>query len=332
MARKEKPNVALTGAGNSLTGLLIHRLVSDPQFGSVVLIDPDPPAGQDSGVRHYPVDISRPGSDEQIAEILDAEDVTTFVHLALSTRLSRTPNLAHEIESQGTLHVLSACSTYGVDKLVMMSTTLLYGAKPDNSPWLTEGHELRADRSFNFFGDKIDAETQVREFADRSSAVVTVLRVCPVLGPNTENLFTRYLSTSIVPVLAGFDPPMQLIHEVDVVRAFLMVLVEDHPGTYNIVSDGVVPLATAIRIIGQAPLPVAEPLMGPVLDGLWMFRLAGLPSALRPYLKYPFLASGELAVQQFGFTTSYPPVEVLGDFARALTRRRLQKRAPEVAT
>ncbi len=330
MDASDRPSVALTGSSNSLTGLLVHRLVGDPRFRSVVLVDPDPPAGQETGVRHYPVDISRPGADEKLVEILAAEGVSMFVHLALTSRLSRTPSLSHEIESQGTMHVLSACATVGIRKLVLMSTTMLYGAAPDNSPWLTEGHMLRADRSFPFFADKIEAEDLVKDFADRNAAtVVTVLRVCPMLGPNTDNLFTRYLSTSIVPVLAGFDPPVQVIHEVDVVRAMSMVLAEDHPGIYNIVGDGVVPLCTAIRIIGQAPLGVIEPLVGPILQALWMFRIAGLPSELVSYIKYPFLASGELAAQQFGFTTSYPPVEVLGDLARALTRRRLQRRASQ---
>jgi UDP-glucose 4-epimerase len=330
MGTGQKASVALTGSANSLTGLLVHRLVGDPRFRSVVLIDQDPPAGQDSGVRHYPVDISRPGSDEQIAEILETEDVSMMVHLALSTTLGRTPNLTHEVESQGTMHVLSACSMHRVEKLVMMSTTMLYGAAHDNSPWLTEGHKLRADKGFAFFADKIEAEQLVVSFADRNpETLTTILRVCPVLGPNTVNLYTKYLSTSIVPVMAGFDPPVQFIHEVDVVRAFLMVLAEDHPGIYNIVGEGVVPLSTAIRIIGQAPLGVPEPLMGPIMDGLWMFRLAGLPSELVSYLKYPFLASGDLASEAFGFTTSYPPAEVLGDFARALTRKRLQRRADE---
>jgi hypothetical protein len=90
------------------------------------------------------------------------------------------------------------------------------------------------------------------------------------------------------------------------------------------VSDSVLPLATAIRILGHAPVPVAEPIAGPVLEALWGFRLAGLPSEFLPYLKYPFLASGEKAAAAFGFTASFPPVEVIGDFGRALTRKRLQ--------
>lgn len=330
MGDGEKTTVALTGSTNSVTGLLVHRLVGDPRFESVVLIDPDPPAGQDKGVRHYPVDISRPGADEQIAEILEAEDVGTFVHLALTTSLSRTPSLTHEMESQGTMHVLSGCSLHPVDKLVMMSTTMLYGALPDNSPWLSEDSKLRADPSFQFFADKMDAERLVLDFAEKNTdTAVTVLRVCPVLGPNTDNMFTRYLATSIVPVLAGFDPPAQFVHEVDVVRAFVIVLSENHPGVFNIVGDGVVPLSTAIRIVGQAPLGIPEPVVSTVLDGLWMFRLAGLPAPLVPYLKYPFLASGEKASKEFGFATSYPPVEVLGDFARAMTRRRIERGAAE---
>jgi len=317
--------VALTGAGNSLSGLLVHRLLGDERFRAVVLIDQE--GGMEPGVRHYPVDVSQPGSEERIGEILESEGVDIFVHLGLSSRLSRTPNLTHEMETQGSMHVLNACSVCPVRKLVLASTTMLYGAFGDNSPWMGEESRLRADRGFQFFGDKIEVEGLFGEFSERNpERIVTVLRLGPVLGPNTHNVFTSYVGRRIVPMLAGFDPPVQLLHEVDAVRAFMMVLAEDHPGVFNIVGNSVVPLATAIRILGHAPVPVAEPIASPVLGALWSFRLAGLPSAFLPYLKYPFLASGEKAESEFGFQASFPAVEVIGDFGRALTRKRLERK------
>jgi UDP-glucose 4-epimerase len=328
MKPRSQVTVALTGTSGSLMGLLVHRLLADSRVRCVVVIDPDSPAGLESGVRHYAVDVSQPGSEERVAEILDAEHVDTFVHLLLSNVVSRQPGLAHEIVTQGTLHALSACGQRSVRKLVLASTTMLYGAHPDNSPWLTEEHPLRADRTFQFLADRIEVEEAFSSFASRfPDRIVTILRIAPVLGPNTDSLHARYLSTPVVPVVAGFDPAVQFIHEVDAVRAFLMTIAEDHPGVFNIVSDAVVPLATAIRILGRAPVPVPEPLMPPVLDAMWTFRLAAMPAELVPYLKYPVLASGEKAAAAFAYSTSYPPVEVLGDLARALARRRLERAA-----
>jgi UDP-glucose 4-epimerase len=234
------------------------------------------------------------------------------------------------MEIQSTINVLSACSGLEVRKVVLMSSTMCYGALADNSPWLGEDDELRADRWVQFFGDKIEAEGLLGEFSERNpERIVSVLRVGPMLGPNTSNVLTSYVGNRIVPMLAGFDPPVQIVHEVDVVRAFMMVIAEDHPGTFNIVGEAVVPLATAVRILGHAPVPVVEPVAGPVLSALWGFRLGGLHPAFIPYLKYPFLASGERAAEAFGFTASFPPVEVLGDYGRALTRRRLEGRSSE---
>ncbi len=306
-------------------GLLVHRLLADSNVGSVVVVDPETPVGLESGVRHYAVDVSQPGSEERIAEILDAERVDVFVHLLLANIIDRQPGLAHEIVSQGTMHVLSACSGRPVGKLVLMSTTMLYGAHADNSSWLAEDAELRADRSFQFFGDRLEVEEAFDSFARRHpDRVVTVLRMAPILGPNTRNFYTKYLSPPLVPVVAGFDPPVQFIHEIDAVRAFLMVITEDHAGTYNIVTDSVIPLCTAIRILGNAPIPVPEPMLSAVLEALWTFRMTGLPSALGPYLKYPVLASGEKAASAFGYAASYAPVEVLGDLSRAMTRREME--------
>lgn len=319
---KRVQSVALTGVTNSMTRLLVHRLGGDSRF-RVVVIDQEGDLGE---VRHYPVDVSRPGAEERIGEILESEGIDVFVHLGLSTELSRTPNLTHEIETQGSMHVLSACSGYPVRKLVLMSTTMLYGARADNSAWLGEESRLRAERGFQFFGDKIEVEGLFGQFGEKNpERIVTVLRLGPVLGPNTVNVYTRFLGSRVVPLLAGYDPPVQLLHEVDAVRAFEMVIGEDHPGVFNVVGDSVVPLATAVRILGHAPVPVVEPLAGTVLGALWSFRVGGVPAELVPYLKYPFLASGEKAAAAFGFTASYPPVEIISDFGRAMKKRRLER-------
>ena len=110
------------------------------------------------------------------------------------------------------MHVTLAARQAQVQKLVMVSHTWLYGAHPSNPNFLTEKHPLRAPAREPFFRDKIEAEEQARRLTERSpGAVVTVLRMAPLLGPTVQNAFTRYLARRVVPTMMGFDPLVGLI-------------------------------------------------------------------------------------------------------------------------
>jgi len=314
----QRPVVALTGASSFLGANLIGLLEEDERFGRIVAIDLRSPSTAGRKTRWYDVDFTQPTAEARLAEVLAAERVDAMVHLAFTSSPTHASAWAHELESVGTMHVLVAARHAQVRKLVMWSQTLLYGAHPSNPNFLTERHPLRADPSEPYFVDKIEAELEARRFEERSpGAVVTVLRMAPILGPTVHNYLTRYLARRMVPTMLGFDPLLQFVHEVDAIAALKLAVDRDYPGTYNIVGDGVLPLSTVIKLSGRVALPLPHPIAETTLAVAWLAQLAEAPPSFLKYLRFLCVADGQLARDRMGFRPAYTTREALLDFVSA---------------
>lgn len=311
--------IALTGVNSYIGRSLVAQLERERRWRRIVAIDlrNTPTAGPKT--RFYKVDLTQPAVDAQLAEILQAEKVDTVVHLAFLSSPTHATAWAHELESVGTMHVLGACAEHQVRKLVLRSTTILYGARPDNPLYLTEEHPLRGEKSWSFIADKLDAEMQVANYAERSpDTVVTTLRAAPTVGPTAGNLVTELLRMRAVPTVLGYDPLIQLAHELDVVAAFRLALEEDHPGVFNIVGTGVLPLTSILRLAGRLELWVPFSVARVTLSGLFASHLVRPSPVLLDYLRFPCVACGEKAADQMGFRASYSTRDALSDFTRVL--------------
>lgn len=310
--------VAITGAASFLGRNLVGILEEDASIARLVAIDIESPPTAGDKTRFYEVDLTQPTAEVRIAEIFAAEAVDTVVHLAFLASPSHAHAYAHELESVGTMRVITACRSARVRKLVQWSTTLLYGARPTNPNFLSERHPLRARQDDPFFADKISAEQEAARFAAREKGtVVTILRTAPILGPTVNNYLTRYLARKIVPTMMGFDPLVQFLHEVDAIAAFKRAIDRDVPGTFNIVAEGVLPLSTVVKLSGRLGVPIPHPLARPVLQASWVAQLSEAPASFIDYLRFLCVADGEKARREFGFVAAYTTREALVDFASA---------------
>lgn len=309
--------VAFTGSASFLGQNLIGLLEEDPRIRRIVSMDIATPATAAAKTIHHDVDLTRPRSAEHIAEILGEAGADVLVHLAFLASPSHATAWAHELESLGTMHVLTGASGANVKRLVLWSHTLLYGAHPTNPNFLTEKHPLRARRSVPFFADKIEAEEEAARWASRGGGKLTVLRTAPILGPTVRNFLTRYLAQRLVPTLMGFDPLFQFLHEVDALAAFKLAILRETPGTFNIAGDGVLPLSTVIKLAGRAAVPLPGPLVSRALSAMWMASSASVPPHFLDYLRFVCVADTEKAAREMGFRATYGSRDALLDFAGA---------------
>ncbi len=316
--RGKKSVVALTGASSFLGSNLIGLLEEDERIDRIVTLDIHKVGTAGPKTRSYEVDLAQPSTEARLSEILATERVDTFVHLAFLSSPSHATAWAHELESVGTMQALVAARHAQVRKLVLGSSTLLYGAHPSNPNFLSENHPLRADREENFFADKIAAEAEAKKFAKSApGSVVTTLRMAPIVGPTVKNFVTRYLARKIVPTMMGFDPLLQFLHEVDAIAALKLAVDRDVPGVYNIVGDGVLPLSTVTKLAGRIALPIPHPIAESLTALGWVTQLALAPPTFLKYLRFLCVADGEKARAKMGFVPAYTTREALVDFASA---------------
>src|SRR5262245_31780722 len=242
--------VAVTGACTYLGGELLRRLEEDPRYERVLALDIRPPAVHGQKIELIKLDLTQPTVDAELATLLERYKVDTFVHGAFLSHPTHAAEWAHELEDVGTMHVLNACAGVEPRRLVVISTTLVYGAHPKNPNFLTEDAELRGHRDSRFVNDKVRAERQVQRFAQEHGNVeVCVLRFAPILGPTISNMYTRFFSRPVAPVMMGHDPLMQFVHEQDAAWALKQAVDSQASGPFNIVGKGVLPYTTVLALL-----------------------------------------------------------------------------------
>jgi len=211
-----------------------------------------------------------------LSRIVKAARIDTILHTFLIVDTTGTPRrTVHETNVIGTMNLLAAATaTSTVRTLVVKSSTLVYGSNPEDPTWFRE--EMRRSRAPHTPVEQslLEVEGYLRDFADDNEHVsVSVLRFSNVLGPDIQTPLRSALELPLVPSILGYDPGLQFVHELDVVRSILYVLNQDLGGVYNVAGDGRLPWSEVARICGRrlAPLP-------PIATGLAAraLRIAGL--------------------------------------------------------
>jgi UDP-glucose 4-epimerase len=199
-----------------------------------------------------------------IQRIVLAAEIDTVIDTRMVVNsLGASPRDAHENNVIGTMNILAACtgSDSPVRKFVFKSSTQYYGAEQDDPAFFTERMARPHPPSSPLERDILEAERAVSEFAEqRPDVTVTVIRCANVLGPDVDTAFTRMLALPVVPMVFGFDPRLQFVHEDDVVHALEHAAINDLPGTFNVAADGVLALSEAISLVGRRPLPILPPI------------------------------------------------------------------------
>jgi UDP-glucose 4-epimerase len=310
--------VLVTGVSRYLGSRLAAVLQADPSVERVIGVDTVPPKpeiektlGRTEFVR---ADIRNP----LIAKVIAQAEVDTVVHMnVIATPLGAGGRTAmKEINVIGTMQLLAACQKApSMQKLVVKSTTAIYGSSPRDPALFTESEEPRALPKSGYAKDAVEVEGYVRGFGRRRPDVtLSLLRFTNFIGPTIESSLTRYFSLPVVPTVFGFDPRIQLCHEDDGIEALRRATLEDHPGIFNVGGEGVLLLSQAIRRVGRPSISVPSPAVSLVGQ---LFRRAGLvdfsPEQMR-YLEHGRVADVSRFAKRFDWSPR-PTAQAFQDFA-----------------
>ncbi|MEY4579317.1 MAG: hypothetical protein RL701_4020, partial [Pseudomonadota bacterium] len=80
--RSVRRAIAITGATSSLGRRLVAELAEAQYVARVVVLDTVHPGVTGEKVSFYALDLTQPSIDARLIEILEAEEVDTFVHLS----------------------------------------------------------------------------------------------------------------------------------------------------------------------------------------------------------------------------------------------------------
>ncbi|MBE7187463.1 NAD-dependent epimerase/dehydratase family protein [Jatrophihabitans endophyticus] len=323
--------VLIAGVSGFVGGRLAALLCADPSVERVIGVDTVPPKDVDRTLlgrtEFVRADIRNP----LIGKVLSQARVTTVVHSALvGTHPVAGRSSMHEMNVIGTMQLLAACQkSDDLERVVLKSTTAVYDCRPSDPAVFTEDVPLAAGvgaGASGFARDAIEVEGYIRGFSRRRPDVhVSVLRLAAVIGPTIDSPLTRYLRTPVVPVNAGFDPRLQLLHETDAVESLRLAALSARPGTFNVAGDGVLPLSQVIRRVGRVRVPV------PSAAFTWTGRtvrqtgLGELMSEQPRYLRYGRAVDTTALHERFGYVPRFDTAAAVASFAAG------QRRQPRIA-
>jgi UDP-glucose 4-epimerase len=308
---KERITVAVTGiAGNLGLALARHLAPSVDLLG----IDHRPFPEERLGVEHWQVDLRKARVEEPFA----ARRVDALVHLGIVHDRDLASTELHDMNVVGTRRILDLCERHGVRKVVVLSSANVYGPAPNNSSFLPEETPLLATARRGEMRDLVEVDMYAQSFLWRHTELETVIvRPVNVVGPTVRNAPTNYLRLPRPLTALGFDPMLQLIHELDVCRALELALRPGVRGVFNVVGPGELPLSAILRELGRHPVPVPHFLLRPMLRWLQDERGGVFPPDEVDHLQYACTVDGSRAVRELGWAPSKTLRETIRSVVRA---------------
>jgi UDP-glucose 4-epimerase len=178
---------------------------------------------------------------------------------------------------------------------------MVYGPHPDNPNFLSESHPLRGHPDAHCVQNRIEVEGLLADWIPKHPDVeVTVLRSGWTLGPETRDQVARYFERPVVPSVIGYDPLLQFIHEEDLLDVYEQAILGSHPGIFNIVAPGVLPLSTLLSLAGKRRLPLPARLLYRLSSYPSQGQSGDLPAGFFDFLRYLWIADGERGWSEFG--------------------------------
>ncbi|MEW2393245.1 NAD-dependent epimerase/dehydratase family protein [Streptomyces venezuelae] len=316
--------VLVTGVARQLGGRFVRRIQRDPDVDRVIAVDAVPPEHHLGGADFVRADIRQP----TIARVLAEHGVDTVVHMdvtatALGGRGGGRGSVK-ETNVIGTMQLLGACQkSPTVKRLVVKSSTSVYGSAPKDPAVFTETTPPKSLPSGGFAKDTVEVEGYVRGFARRRPDVaVCVLRFANILGPAADSPLAEYFSLPVLPTVFGYDPRLQFVHEDDAVEVLRLASHEPergtlNSGTFNIAGDGQLLLSQCSRRLGRPTVPMFLPAVTWVGSALRTLGATDFsPEQIRLLTHGRVVATRQMR-ETLGFEPKYTTAETFADFVRS---------------
>ncbi|MCA9670399.1 MAG: NAD-dependent epimerase/dehydratase family protein [Myxococcales bacterium] len=294
----EAKTIVVTGIGGRFGRLVVRAL---HRAGHTIIgIDARPIDDLPKDVEHLRVDLRS----KRAVDVFRRRDVGALIHLGLLHGLrSGQASKQHEWNVAGTARLLEMCLEQSVRKVILLSSASLYGPRADNDQFLREDAPLLAAADFPAVRDLVAVDMSAQSFfwrARGSDVDTVILRPVHILG-SVRNAPSNYLRLERIPVLMGFDPMVQVIHELDVVDVMIRALEPGVHGIFNVAGPAEVPLSRVVAETGAPTLTIPYSAMRLGLGALWRLRLTHYPVPELLHIRFSAMVDDSRAREELGY-------------------------------
>jgi nucleoside-diphosphate-sugar epimerase len=323
--RRRRAAVAVTGAGSGVGAAVLAELARSPRIGRVVGVDTTvaAPAGE------LPADV--------VWRQVDAVDprlpaaftgVSAVVHLAVDLAPDRDRVGQRQRNTRAAQTVLTAAFAAGVRRVVLVSSAMVYGARPDNPVPLPDDAPLRAVPEASVVGDLLEIE-RIAANAGRThrGLVVTVLRPAVVVGAGDREPLTALLTAPLLLRIRGCPGYWQFCHVADLAAAVELAALGGLDGPANVGCEGWLDSAELEHVTGRRGLELPERVATGTAERLHRLGITPAPPSEIGYLTHPWVVdSGRLRTA--GWRPRYSNAEAVRAHLADVARREAEAGRP----
>jgi nucleoside-diphosphate-sugar epimerase len=188
---------------------------------------------------------------------------------------------------------LDAADLLDVERVVFVSSAMVYGPSVNNQVPLTEEAVLRPDVEFVFARQLATAEATVDEWRQaRPDRHACVLRPAVAVAHGAHSTLAAALVAGLGRRFAELDPPAQFLHLDDLAAAIVRAVSDRLDGVYNVAPDGWVAGERVRALSGEGPrLPMPERAAELVGRLRWRFLRGPISPGLRSYTRASWVVS-----------------------------------------
>jgi nucleoside-diphosphate-sugar epimerase len=297
------PVVAVTGAANGIGSALIARLVASPQVKRVIAIDDH--RGEAAGATWRVADVRDPA----LAGRLTGVDVIVHADTDLSPDGDARQRRAYNV--RGAQTVLTAAAAGRVKRVILITSAMVYGARPENPVPLPEDAPLKAETDSSVAGDMLEIELLARRSPRANPGMaVTVVRPAALLGDAVDTLLTRHFEAPRLLAVKGCAPRWQFCHVDDLVSALEFVVVNGIGGSLAVGCDGWLEQDEVEQLSGLKSIELPARLTFGAAQRLHRMGVTPAPAIDLRYVVYPWVVDC-LTLREAGWRPAYDNAEAL---------------------
>ncbi len=297
---RRKTLAVITGCAGRLGQILVRRLHRQPGM-RIVGIDRRSFDRKPADVEHLRIDIRRKACED----LFRTRRVDIVYHLGLMHDPRKGSGEHHTWNLIGTQRIFEYAHRYRVPKVVILSSGDVYGPMHDNPAFITEDAPLLGAEHFSGIRDLIVVDMFAQSAFWKYPEIETVvLRPAHILG-RVRNAMSNYMRMRAHPVLFGYDPMMQVLHEEDAVSAILAAARPGVRGVFNVVGPSALPLRRLLAETGRPIVELPHFLVPSAASRLYGLRLSDMPSAETDYLRYAITLDGRRSRELLRFEPRY---------------------------